>query len=87
MALSGPLASQTGKKTKFSRLAWGLEMYELLSVAIDLLYEPELQVRAPLRRHRPALRARASGTSSSPSPSTCSTSPSSRLSRTHTQFT
>lgn len=33
-----------GRKTKFSRLAWGLEIWELLQCSVELLYEPELQV-------------------------------------------
>jgi hypothetical protein len=33
-----------GKKTKFSRLAWGLEIWDLICIAVDLMYEPELQV-------------------------------------------
>ena len=34
-----------GKKTKFSRLAWGLEIWDLICIAVELMYEPELQVR------------------------------------------
>ncbi len=33
-----------GKKTKFSRLAWGLEIWDLICIAVELMYEPELQV-------------------------------------------
>ncbi len=42
----GPATS--AKRTKFSRLAWGYELYDLLCCAIDYLYEPELQVREGL---------------------------------------
>ena len=33
------------KKTKFSRLAFGLELWDMLTMATELMYEPELQVR------------------------------------------
>ncbi len=39
--VAGPSASS---RKKFSRLAWGLEIYDLLSGAIEQIYEPELQV-------------------------------------------
>ena len=35
----------TGGKSRFSRSAWGLEIWELINSAFCLLYEPELQVR------------------------------------------
>jgi len=36
-------AAQNNKKTKFNRLAWGFELYDLLETSIELMYEPELQ--------------------------------------------
>ncbi len=39
-----PGLAKTGGKTRFSRTAWGLEIWEMLVMSISLLYEPELQV-------------------------------------------
>ncbi len=33
---------------RFSRTAWGLEIWEMLVMSITLLYEPELQVHVCL---------------------------------------
>ena len=46
MDMAGGLAgsSAAAKKTKFSRLTWGLEIWDLLRCSIELMYEPELQV-------------------------------------------
>jgi hypothetical protein len=33
-----------GGKKKFSRLAWGLEIWDLICISVVLMYEPELQV-------------------------------------------
>eukprot|EP00291_Cryptomonas_curvata_P022400 CAMPEP_0172170956 /NCGR_PEP_ID=MMETSP1050-20130122/11618_1 /TAXON_ID=233186 /ORGANISM="Cryptomonas curvata, Strain CCAP979/52" /LENGTH=924 /DNA_ID=CAMNT_0012842321 /DNA_START=324 /DNA_END=3094 /DNA_ORIENTATION=+ len=33
----------SARKTKFSRLSWGLEIWDLLHCAVELVYEPELQ--------------------------------------------
>mmetsp|Transcript_15870 Transcript_15870/g.42902 ORF Transcript_15870/g.42902 Transcript_15870/m.42902 type:complete len:189 (-) Transcript_15870:2190-2756(-) len=30
------------KKSRFSRLAWGLEIWDMMCVAVELIYEPEL---------------------------------------------
>ena len=30
-------------RTRFSKTAWGLELWDLLVAAISLIYEPELQ--------------------------------------------
>ncbi len=38
----------SARKTKFSRLSWGLEIWDLLHCAVELIYEPELQVGANL---------------------------------------
>ncbi len=46
MDVAGPATS--AKRTKFSQLAWGYELYDLLCCAVDYLYEPELQVRLRL---------------------------------------
>jgi hypothetical protein len=43
MDMVGP---SSAKKTKFSRLAWGLEIWDLMRCSIELMYEPELQVRS-----------------------------------------
>jgi hypothetical protein len=40
-------SAAAAKKTKFSRLAWGLEIWDLLRCCIELMYEPELQVKFP----------------------------------------
>ena len=40
-----PGYSKAGSKTRFSRTAWGLEIWELLNMSMSLLYEPELQVQ------------------------------------------
>jgi hypothetical protein len=39
-----PGLAKTGGKLRFSRTAWGLEIWEMLVMSISLLYEPELQV-------------------------------------------
>jgi hypothetical protein len=36
----------SARKTKFSRLSWGLEIWDLLHCAVELIYEPELQVES-----------------------------------------
>jgi hypothetical protein len=36
----------SARKTKFSRLSWGLEIWDLLHCAVELVYEPELQVNS-----------------------------------------
>jgi len=36
-------SAAAAKKTKFSRLSWGLEIWDLLRCCIELMYEPELQ--------------------------------------------
>jgi hypothetical protein len=40
-------SAAAAKKTKFSRLSWGLEIWDLLRICIELMYEPELQVKLP----------------------------------------
>ena len=32
-------------RKKFSRLSWGLEIWDLICFSVELLYEPELLVR------------------------------------------
>ena len=44
-----------GKKTKFSRLAWGLELWDLICIAVELMYEPELQVSRVATHREPCL--------------------------------
>jgi hypothetical protein len=43
-------SAAAAKKTKFSRLSWGLEIWDLLTCCIELMYEPELQVKFPASR-------------------------------------
>ena len=44
MELAGAGGGGAGLRKKFSRLAWGLEIWDLICVSAVLMYEPELQV-------------------------------------------
>ena len=44
MDLAGAAGGGAAARKKFSRLSWGLEIWDLICAAVELMYEPELQV-------------------------------------------